>query len=163
MINLDLKGRRPDELADKETCEDILLELKDTGFFDIRWVNLNGGGFRANNKAFENWVERGQVAMYELDETTLPRVSTDSFAEYSIKVKEKRYDIFRHPIRLNVEYKTNGDYRSNQRSERLKEINQISDDVYQRLKDYIGPDIIQDQFLYTNFQIDFMLSSIKVI
>ncbi len=163
MINLDLKGRRPDELADKETCEEILLELKDTGFFDIRWINLNGGGFRANNKAFENWVERGQVAMYELDETTLPKVCTDSFAEYSIKIKEKRYDIFRHPIRLNVEYKANGDYRSNQRSERFKEINQISDDVYQRLKDYIGPDIIQDQFLYTNFQIDFMLSSIKVI
>lgn len=163
MINLDLKGRRPDELPDRETCDEILLELKDTGLYDIRWVNLNSGGFRANNKVFENWVERGQVAMYELDESTLPKVSTDSFTESTIKIVEKRFDIVRHPIRIHVEHKPRGDYRQNNTKEKFSELHQLSNDCYQRLKDYLGQDVIQDQYLYTNFQIDFMISSIKKI
>ncbi len=163
MINLDLKGRRPDELPDRETCDEILLELKDTGLYDIRWVNLNSGGFRANNKVFENWVERGQVAMYELDESTLPKVSTDSFIESTIKIVEKRFDIVRHPIRIHVEHKPGGDYRQNNTKEKFSELHQLSNDCYQRLKDYLGQDVIQDQYLYTNFQIDFMISSIKKI
>jgi len=163
MTNLDLKGRRPDELPDRETCDEILLELKDTGLYDIRWVNLNSGGFRANNKVFENWVERGQMAMYELDESTLPRVSTDSFTESTIKIVEKKFDIVRHPIRIHVEHKPGGDYRSNNHKEKFAELHQLSNDCYQRLKDYLGQDVIQDQYLYTNFQIDFMISSIKKI
>ena len=163
MINLDLKGRRPEELPDKETCDEILLELKDTGLYDIRWVNLNSGGFRANNKVFENWVERGQVSMYEVDQSTLAKVSPESFTESTIKIVEKRFDIVRHPIRIHVEHKTTGDYRSNNTKEKFNELHQLSNDTYQRLKDYLGQDVIQDQFLYTNFQIDFMISSIKTI
>ena len=163
MINLDLKGRRPEELPDKETCDEILLELKDTGLYDIRWVNLNSGGFRANNKVFENWVERGQVSMYEVDQSTLAKVSPESFTESTIKIVEKRFDIVRHPIRIHVEHKPGGDYHSNNTKEKFNELHQLSNDTYARLKDYLGQDVIQDQFLYTNFQIDFMISSIKTI
>lgn len=163
MTNLDLKGRRPEELPDKETCDEILLELKDTGLFDIRWINLNSGGFRANNKVFENWVERGQIALYEVDQSTLAKVSPESFTESTIKIKEKRFDIVRHPIRIHVEHKSGGDYRSNNHKEKFAELHQLSNDCYQRLKDYLGQDVIQDQYLYTNFQIDFMISSIKKI
>lgn len=163
MTNLDLKGRRPEELPDRETCDEILLELKDTGLFDIRWINLNSGGFRANNKVFENWVERGQIALYEVDQSTLAKVSPESFTESTIKIKEKRFDIVRHPIRIHVEHKSGGDYRSNNHKEKFAELHQLSNDCYQRLKDYLGQDVIQDQYLYTNFQIDFMISSIKKI
>ncbi len=163
MTNLDLKGRKPEDLPDKETCDDILLDLKDTGFFNIRWIDPRGGGFRPNGKPSENWTERGQVVMYEVDNSTLPKTFSESFSESTVKIKEKRYDIFRYPIRLNIEYKTDGDHRSDQRDKRFKEIHQLSSDVYQRLKDYIGEDIIQDQFLYTNFQIDFLISECKLV
>ncbi len=163
MTNLDLKGRKPEDLPDKETCNDILLDLKDTGLFNIRWIDPRGGGFRANGKPSENWTERGQVVMYEVDNSTLPKTFSESFTESTVKIKEKRYDISRYPIRLNIEYKTDGDFRSDQRDKRFKEIHQLSSDVYQRLKDYIGSDVIQDQFLYTNFQIDFLISECKIV
>ena len=38
-----------------------------------------------------------------------------------------------------------------------------SNDVYLRLKDYLGPDVIQDQFDIMDFDIDFMISSCKII
>lgn len=167
MSNLDLKGRKPDELIDRETCNEILLELKDTGYFDIHWTALNSFGnymnWRANNKVFDNWVERGQVVMYEIDNSTLPKSWSEPFTESTISLKEKRYDIFRYPTRISVEYKHNGDYRSHNTKEKFEEIYQLSNDVYQRLKDYIGIDLIQDQHFSTNFQIDFMLSEIKLI
>jgi hypothetical protein len=53
MNNLNLHGRHPNDLPDKETLEDILLELKDTHKFDIKWVNLDNMGWRADNKVFD--------------------------------------------------------------------------------------------------------------
>lgn len=112
-------------------------------------------------------VERGQIAVYELDNSTLPKIGIGVDGQWletiNVSIKEKRYDILRHPIRISVTYKHNGDYQSNYTYGKFTEIHQLSDDVYQRLKDYIGPDIIQDQFLHTNFEIDFMVSSCKLI
>lgn len=166
-MNLDLKGQKLDQLSDRETCDEILLELKDTGHFDIHWINLNTMGnyldWRADNKVFNNWVERGQVVIYELDNSNLPKDWSEPFVESTIGFKEKRYDISRYPIRISVEHKHNRDYRSHNTGEKFREIYGLSNDVYHRLKDYIGVDIIQDQHFSTNFQIDFILSEIKPI
>jgi len=74
-------------------------------------------------------------------------------------VKQTRYDILRHPIRVSVKFKD--DILSLNKG--AKEIFETSNDVYLRLKDYLGPDVIQDQFDMMNFDIDFMLSSCKII
>jgi hypothetical protein len=73
-------------------------------------------------------------------------------------VKETRYDILRHPIRLDIKFEA-GILSLN---EKAVEIIETSKDVYLRLKDYLGPDVIQDQFSITDFVIDFMLTSCKV-
>ena len=68
MNNLNIHGRHPKDLPDKMTIDDILLELHDTNKFDISWISLNNKwDWRANNKPFDNWIEKGQVVTCEMD------------------------------------------------------------------------------------------------
>ena len=176
MNNLNIHGRHPKDLPDKMTIDDILLELHDTKKFDINWINLNfqaqflprsddrdysfiPAGWRANNKTFDNWVEKGQVITCEMDPfpTFNPcEEGFDSMPMSYVTVKETRYDILRHPIRISVQF--NPDY-----STLSKELIDASKEVLLRLKDYIGPDVIQDQYGATGFDIEFMISSCKVM
>jgi len=73
-------------------------------------------------------------------------------------VKHIRYDILRHPIRLEV--RSEMGFLSLNRT--VAELISTSTDVYLRLKDYLGPDVIQSQSRTPNFVIDFMLTSCKV-
>lgn len=160
MNNLNIHGRHPKDLPDKMTIDDILLELHDTNKFDINWINLDNMSWRANNKVFHNWLEKGEVITCEMD-STFPTFnpSEDGFDSMPMSyatVKQTRYDILRHPIRVSVQF--NPDY-----STLSKELIDTSKEVLLRLKDYIGPDVIQDQFSIMNFDIDFMLSSCKII
>jgi len=160
MNNLNIHGRHPKDLPDKETINDILLELHDTNKFDINWINLDNMSWRANNKVFHNWLEKGEVITCEMD-STFPTFnpSEDGFDSMPMSyatVKQTRYDILRHPIRVSVQF--NPDY-----STLSKELIDTSKEVLLRLKDYIGTDVIQDQYQATGFDIDFMLSSCKVI
>ena len=164
MNNLNLHGRHPKDLPDKETLEDILLELKDTHRFEIKWIDLNSFGsadtqlyinWQANGKVFDNWVERGEVVTCEMNPINY---SFESDVMSYATVKETRYDILRHPIRLDIKFEA-GILSLN---EKASEIIETSKDVYLRLKDYLGPDVIQDQFSITDFVIDFMLTSCKV-
>ena len=167
MNNLNLYGRHPKDLPDKETIDDILLELKDTNKFDINWINLDNMSWCANNKVFHNWLEKGEVITCEMD-STFPTFNpsedwSDSIPMSYATVKQTRYDILRHPIRVSVKFK--GVLSLNKG---VKEIIETSNDVYLRLKDYLGPDVIQDQFDMMNyanvsFDIDFMISSCKII
>ena len=165
MNNLNIHGRHPKDLPDKMTIDDILLELHDTNKFDINWINLDNMSWRANNKVFHNWLEKGEVVTCEMD-STLPTFNPsedcfDSIPMSYATVKQTRYDILRHPIRVSVQFKGVLSL-----DKRAKEIIETSNGVYLRLKDYLGPDVIQDQFDMMNyanvsFDIDFMLSSVK--
>jgi hypothetical protein len=154
--NLNLHGRHPNDLPDKETIEDILLELKDTHNFEIKWVNLDNMSWRANNKVFDNWLERGEVVTCEMDTPFRVDYSSDTMSYAT--VKHIRYDILRHPIRLEV--RSEMGFLSINRT--VAELIRTSEDVYLRLKDYLGPDVIQSQSRTPNFVIDFMLTSCKV-
>jgi hypothetical protein len=155
MNNLNLHGRHPKDLPDKETLEDILLELKDTHKFDIKWANLDNMSWRADNKVFDNWLERGEVVTCEMNPINY---SFDSDVMSYATVKHIRYDILRHPIRLEVRSEV-GFLSLNHSG---VELIRTSTDVYLRLKDYLGPDVIQSQSQTPNFVIDFMLTSCKV-
>jgi hypothetical protein len=85
MINLNLHGRHPKDLPDKETINDILLELHDTNKFHISWINLNND-WRGNGKFFDNWVERGQVVTCEMDKP-LNRAYSDESTNMSLLKK----------------------------------------------------------------------------
>lgn len=159
MNNLNLHNRHPKDLPDKETIEDILLELKDTHKFEIKWVNLDNMGWRADNKVFDSWIEKGQVVTYEMDKPFNQISYSEDIPMSYATVKETRYDILRHPIRVLVKFKA--DIFSLNKGG--KEICDTSNDVYLRLKDYLGSDVIQDQFELLNFVIDFMISDCKVI
>ncbi len=155
MNNLNLHNRHPKDLPDKETIEDILLELKDTHKFEIKWVNLDNMSWRADNKVFDNWLERGEVVTCEMEPINYSfDLDTMSYAT----VKHIRYDILRHPIRLEV--RSEMGFLSINRT--VAELISTSTDVYLRLKDYLGPDVIQSQSRTPNFVIDFMLTSCKV-
>jgi hypothetical protein len=153
--NLNLHGRHPKDLPDKETLEDILLELKDTHRFEIKWVNLDNMSWRANNKVFDNWLERGEVVTCEMNPINY---SFDSDTMSYATVKHIRYDILRHPIRLEV--RSEMGFLSLNRT--VAELISTSTDVYLRLKDYLGPDVIQSQSRTPNFVIDFMLTSCRI-
>jgi hypothetical protein len=159
MNNINIHGRLPKDLPDKMTIDDILLELHDTKKFDINWINLDNMSWRANNKVFHNWLEKGEVVTCEMDKSfnQIDYSSEDIPMSY-VTVKETRYDIIRHPIRVSVKFK--GVLSLNKG---VKEIIETSNDVYLRLKDYLGPDVIQDQFDMMNFDIDFMISDCRVI
>ncbi len=155
MNNLNLHNRHPKDLPDKETIEDILLELKDTHKFNIKWVNLDNMSWRANNKVFDNWLERGEVVTCEMEPINYSfDLDTMSYAT----VKHIRYDILRHPIRLEVRSEL-GILSLNRN---VAELIRTSTDVYLRLKDYLGPDVIQSQSRTPNFVIDFMLTSCRI-
>jgi hypothetical protein len=157
MINLNLHNRHPKDLPDKETINDILLELHDTNKFHISWINLNND-WRGNGKFFDNWVERGQVVTCEMDKPLNRAYSDESTNMSYVSVKETRYDIIRHPIRVSVKLKP--DIFSLNKGD--KEIIDTLTDVYLRLKDYLGPDVIQEQY-GSGFDIDFMISDCKII
>ena len=152
---LDLKGRLPEDLPNRTTIDDILLELEDTNLFGIRWIDTSQFDWRANDKSHIEWVESGQAVVHKAKFDS-PLQWTGEFTQSSIRVEETRYDIFRYPQRLNIEYKGVLDPSP-------KDIYELSKSVYERLSDYIGIDLIQNQFLYTNFQIDFMISECKII
>ena len=164
MNNFNIHGRHPKDLPDKMTIDDILLELHDTNKFDIKWFDLKSdpvstfydSGWRANNRTFHEWVERGEVVTCEMNPINY---SFDSDTMSYATVKQIRYDIIRHPIRVSVKFKA-GILSLNKGA---KEICDTSNDVYLRIKDYLGPDVIQDQFDIMNFDIDFMISSLKII
>lgn len=151
---LNLKGRLPEDLPNRTTIDDILLELEDTNLFNIRWVDTSQFDWRANNKSHIEWIEHGKAVVHRAKFDS-PLQFTGEFTESNMTVEETRYDIFRYPQRLNIEYKG--------QSDTLKDIYELSKSVYERLSDYIGIDVIQNQFLYTNFQIDFIISEIKII
>jgi len=155
MNNLNLHNRHPNDLPDKETIEDILLELKDTHKFEIKWVNLDNMSWRANNKVFDNWLERGEVVTCEMNPINY---SFDSDVMSYATVKETRYDILRHPIRLEVR----SDVGILSLNHSGVELIRTSTDVYLRLKDYLGPDVIQSQSQTPGFVIDFMLTSCRI-
>jgi hypothetical protein len=149
MINL--KGKRPDSLTNKETIIDILQELEDTGKWKIEFVSLDNG------KHFTSLVESGQVSFFEADWNSNVLSKVESFvSDVALSIRETRWDIKRYPIRLKVTY-CGGE------SIDFRKVSGDSLEVYQRLKDYIQSDIIQDQFLYTNFQIDFIDSDVRLI
>lgn len=160
MYNINLHGRLPEDLPDKETIDDILLELKDTNKYEINWIDLNSMGsytnWRADNKVFDNWVQRGQVSIMKCEPNisnfTEDWWSTDSMPMSTMTYKETRYDIFRYPIRLEVKFNCGI----------TKELIEIVKETYLRIKDYLGPDVIQDQCGVTNFIIDLMISEYKV-
>ena len=155
MNNLNIHGRHPKDLPDKMTIDDILLELHDTNKFDINWINLDNMSWRANNKVFDNWLEKGEVVTCEMEPINYSfDLDTMSYAT----VKQTRYDILRHPIRLEVRSES-GILSLNHSG---VELIRTSTDVYLRLKDYLGPDVIQSQSQTPNFVIDFMLTSCRI-
>ena len=166
-MNINLHGRLPEDLPDKMTINDILLELEDTKKFDINWISLNPTWqniWRANNKSFEQWCEKGEVRVMKCDFTPTfnkdwSNSQLDTIPMPTMTYKEIRYSIFRYPIRLEVKFKDG----ILSLGKGAKEIYEASNETYLRLKDYLGPDVIQDQTDIMNFTIDFVISECKVI
>ena len=145
MSELNLHGRLPNHLPDKMTINDILLELEDTNKFDINLINL---------PSFD-LVEQGEVRICEADYSSM-RFNLDPNTPSVLTIKETLYHVVRYPMRLSVNSKMLF-YKD------AEEICEASNEVYLRLKDYLGPDVIQDQFRIMDFTIDFMISRCKII
>lgn len=165
MNKITLHNRHPNELPDKETIDDILLELKDTDNFVIEWVSLvsdpyhsfsiKRGVWSAHNRTFHEWVEEGVVAVNEIVNQRVEQ--EDIFKTISVSFKETRYNILRQPVRLHIKSKLPLGY-----SDDIEKI-EMCKDVYLRIKDYLGPDVIQDQYNVNHFIMDFMISSVKMV
>ena len=187
MNELNLHNRLPKDLPDKQTIKDILLELEDTKKFDIKLINLqstkvDGNKWYANNKPFHEWVERGEIVVCEIDSPVKAQISrlyqdeSELFTPSFASVKETRYNIIRYPMRLDIRLKDNALYiwhfGGDAKIEQSKEILETTKDVYLRLKDYLGPDVIQSQFgssfapeklRLINFTIDFIISRVELV
>lgn len=184
MNELNLHNRLPNDLPDKQTIKDILLELEDTKKFDIKLINLqstkvDGNKWYANNRTFNEWVERGEIVVCEIDSPVKAQISrlyqdeSELFTPSFASVKETRYNIIRYPMRLDIRLKDNALYiwhfGGDAKIEQSKEILETTKDVYLRLKDYLGPDVIQDQFGFNSiysgstFIIDFIISRVELV
>ena len=171
MSELNLHGRLPNHLPDKMTINDILLELEDTNKFDINLINLqstkvDGGKWYANNKPFHEWVEQGEVRICEADYSSM-RFNLDTNTPSVLTIKETLYHVVRYPMRLSVKFKEvvptkDGRAWSNFIIQNSKIIDEVKE-TYLRIKDYLGPDLIQDQLSNVNFTIDLMISRCKII
>ena len=166
MNNLKLHGRLPEDLPDKETIDDILLELQDTKQFEISWFDLNSFSsyinWHGNGKPFQQWAESGQVAIMKCDPIPTFNIPEDWWSNDTITTpmstmtyKEYRYDIFRYPIRLEVKLQV-------PINKIFRETIESAKETYLRIKDYLGPDVIQDQIDLASFTIDFMISEVKL-
>jgi hypothetical protein len=178
MNELNLHGRHPKDLPDKETIDDILLELEDTNKFDITWIDLKSFdsymNWKANGKVFNEWKEKGEVRTCEIDHSSM-RFNLDPETPSYLSFKETRYDIVRYPIRLEVKFipkyigvnpSTFSDASflpSCFDDEGYIEALRMYNDTYLRLKDYLDPDVIQDQYQSKGFIIDLMISECEVI
>jgi len=175
MNELNLHNRLPSDLPDKETIKEILLELEDTKKFDIKLINLqstrvDGGKWYANNRTFNEWVERGEIVVCEIDSPVKAQISrlyqdeSELFTPSFASVKETRYNIIRYPMRLDITLKCNTTLNKD-----LIDIIQTYKDVYLRLKDYLGPDVIRDQLgeycasANNGFMIDFIISRVELV
>ena len=163
MNELNLHNRLPKDLPDKMTINDILLELEDANKFDINLINLqstkvDGGKWYANNKEFHEWVEQGEVRICEADYSSM-RFNLDINTPSVLTIKETLYHVVRYPMRLSVNFKNYSLININKDN---KELIETSNETYLRLKDYLGPDVIQDQFGLINFTIDFMISKVRL-
>jgi len=171
MNELNLHNRLPNDLPDKQTIKDILLELEDTNKFDIKLINLqstkvDGGKWHANNKPFHEWVEQGEVkiceAVYPYVKYDIVDNNSELFNKPSlVTIKETNYHIIRYPMRLDITLKCNTTLNKD-----LIDIIQTYKDVYLRLKDYLGPDVIGDQLgdgIVNGFIIDFIISRVKLV
>ena len=183
MNELNLHNRLPNDLPDKQTIKDILLELEDTNKFDIKLINLqstkvDGGKWHANNKPFHEWVEQGEVKICEAVHPYVKYDIVDNNSELFNKpslvtIKETNYHIIRYPMRLDIRLKDNALYiwhfGGDAKIKQSEEILETTKDVYLRLKDYLGQDVIQHQFGFnsiyagSSFIIDFMVSRCKVL
>lgn len=167
MNRLNIHGRHPNELPDKETINDILLELNDTSKFNIKWVDLNPiwlpernwyrEDWKANGKRFNEWVEEGEVISYDVDYTPHNLLYDNDIPCSFANIRETRYYIFRKPIKLEVELRT--DLISSINENDIELINNISKETLLRLIDYLGTDVIQYQQQIMDFDIEFMISS----
>jgi hypothetical protein len=182
MNELNLHNRLPSDLPDKETIKEILLELEDTKKFDIKLINLqstrvDGGKWYANNRTFNEWVERGEIVVCEIDSLVKAKISRyldeSDFFTPSFAVKETRYNIIRYPMRLDIRLKDNALYiwhfGGDAKIKQSEEILETTKDVYLRLKDYLGQDVIQHQFGFNSiysgstFIIDFIISRVELV
>jgi hypothetical protein len=154
-MQLDLRGRKPEQLTNKSIIKDILLELSDTNKFDISIETISDINYRANNKCRWDYSQRGEVIVHECDWKP-QTLNGNLFSQTTISLTEKRWDICRYPMRIKVVYK-------GYTSDNISNVYDISNSVFLRLKDYIGVDEIQSQFLYTNFMIDFINSDCQLI
>jgi hypothetical protein len=144
-MQLDLRGRNPQQLTNKSIIKDILLELSDTNKFDISIMTISDTNYKANNKTTCDYFERGEVVVLECD--WKPQTLNKNPFDQTIGIKE---------MRIKVVYKGSV-------SDDTLSLYHLSNSVFQRLKDYIGVDEIQSQFLYTNFMIDFINSDYQLI
>jgi hypothetical protein len=185
MNELNLHNRLPNDLPDKQTIKDILLELEDTKKFDIKLINLHsnykvdGEKWYANNRTFNEWVERGEIVVCEIDSPVKAKISrlyqdeSELFTTSFATIKKTRYNIIRYPMRLDIRLKDNALYiwhfGGDAKIEQSKEILETTKDVYLRLKDYLGPDVIQHQFGFNSiysgstFIIDFIISRVELV
>jgi hypothetical protein len=171
MNKLNLHNRLPKDLPDKETIKDILLELEDTKKFDIKLINLQST--RVDGGKWYEWVERGEIVVCEIDS---PKAQISPYQDElelfttSFDVKETRYNIIRYPMRLDIRLKDNALYiwhfGGDAKIKESEEILETTKDVYLRLKDYLGPDVIQHKFGFNSiyggstFIIDFIISRV---
>ena len=152
-MQLDLRGRNPQQLTNKSIIKDILLELTDTNKFDISIMTISDTNYRANNKTTWDYFQKGEVVVLECDWKS-EVLNKNPFGQ-TMGIKEKRWDVSRCPMRIKVVYKGSV-------SDDTLSLYHLSNSVFQRLKEYIGVDEIQSQFLYTNFMIDFINSDCQI-
>jgi hypothetical protein len=155
MNELNINGRKLEELPNKEMIEDILLELTDTENFHVDFYILDPYRYSSLNKS-------GDVVVYEMEcNKQFVENNYDNPIMMSYRAISKRYEVIQRAVGIRVQSKQNIKYSNIE----------VSKYVYKKLMSYLKNDIINYRVnSVTNFEkcpiyyeIDFIISDIKML
>lgn len=155
MYELNINGRKLEELPNKEMIEDILLELTDTGNFHVDFHILDPYRYSSLNKS-------GDVVVCEME---CKEFFENNSMMMSYKAVSKRYEVIQRAVGIKVYPKQDVKYSNVE----------VGKYVYKKLMSYLKNDIINYRInrsydSVTNFEkcpieyeIDFIISDIKML
>ncbi len=159
MNELNINGRKLEELPNKEMIEDILLELTDTENFHVDFYILDPYRYSSLNKS-------GDVVVWEMEcNKEFVENDYDNLTMMSYRAVSKRYEVIQRAVGIKVQSKQSIKYSNIE----------VGKYTYEKLMSYLKNDIINyriNHMVYsvTNFEkcpidyeIDFIISDIKML
>jgi hypothetical protein len=143
--------KRPTDLPEIKTIEEILFEIKDTNLYDIS-LNSNQTDLISENLSRHFHLGRKLVQYSEMFIDSEYKSEEDPFITSYSKVIEHAYEVNRYIVALCITTRNGSDIKNS--SDELHE-------VIERIKSYLGKDLYDVKYLNSQVFIAMVLNDIR--